>query len=348
MRQSASMLVCCTLVLAAVACRGDAPTHPATIPNLATPSSNVLSIGDLRRATPQSPCKAPEHRQFDFWVGEWSVTAGGGFAGANIVTSELDGCVVFEHWTGVGQVAGWSLNAYDPSTGLWHQHWIDESGLNLLVSGQLVNGSMVLAGSRFTPAGTVIERLTYTPLAGGGLTQLWDRSFDGGVTFPTIAFNGTYVASPGIQPPPAPGTTSCSGAAYRAADFILGEWRVLAENRLELGRSVITAELSTCVAVERFTTDKGYEAIAFLTYARAPQRWNRTYLDSEGHRVFLTGPAAGDGLALTGEVGLPNGSRVLTRMTWTPTSATSLEQSWEVSHDNGATWTLDERLFYVR
>lgn len=37
-------------------------------------------------------CTAPEHSQFDFWVGEWSVTDGEGkVVGTNTIEKILDG-----------------------------------------------------------------------------------------------------------------------------------------------------------------------------------------------------------------------------------------------------------------
>lgn len=342
-------LIGCTLALVIVGC-ADGPTRPVTLPAAGSAAPNVLSIGDLRRAHPGTPCTAAKHRQFDFWLGEWRVTnPANAFAGTNHLTRELDGCAVMERWTGAAGFRGWSINTYDPSTDLWYQHWVDEGGLNLLLSGRLQNGSMVISGERRTLAGAVlIDRITYTPLPGGHMRQLWELSFDLGQTFPTVLFDGHYTPLPGIVPPPAPGTSFCSASAYRAADFLLGEWRVLAENGLELGRSTITAELSTCLVFERFWTPKGYEATAFLSYGRALQRWNRTYVDSEGNRIFLAGPATADGLMLMGDVALPNGERVSMRMTWTSTGPDSVEQLWEVSRDAGETWVVDQRLIYIR
>src|SRR5690349_18647336 len=81
------------LLLALAACN-DAPTAPSVSQPASAPSGNVLSIGGLRRAHPQTPCTAPEYHQFDFWLGTASVTADGEFNGTNDVTSELDGCLV--------------------------------------------------------------------------------------------------------------------------------------------------------------------------------------------------------------------------------------------------------------
>ncbi len=34
---------------------------------------------------PPAPCADPEYRKFDFWVGEWNVTANGQPAGHNLI-----------------------------------------------------------------------------------------------------------------------------------------------------------------------------------------------------------------------------------------------------------------------
>ena len=339
-------LLASALAIALGAC-GDASTRPTGVRVVTGPSSNVLSIGDLRRAVPQTPCATGAYRQFDFWVGEWNVTTGGVFDGTNNVTSELDGCLVAEHWAGAGQVSGWSMNTYDRGTGLWYQHWVDESGLNLVLSGGLQNGSMVLSGPRRTPARVFVERITFTPLPGGQMRQFWDTSTDGGATFPTVSFDGLYDPRPGVTPLPSIGTAACAGTNYRSADFLLGEWRVEAENGLDLGHSSITAELSRCLVLEEFLTPKGYRAKAFLSFARGSATWSRTYMDAEGGRIFLQGTPVAGGLALTGTVALPDGNRVMVRITWTKTTSGSVEQVWDVSRDGGASWSFDQKLVYV-
>ena len=341
---SQSTVITTLLVVATVAC-SDGPTRPSPNPVVTPPQANVLSIGDLRRSTPQTPCKAAPHRQFDFWLGEASVSTAGTFDGVNNVTSELDGCLVAEHWYDVGQVKGWSLNAYDRTTGLWYQHWVDEFGVNLLLSGGLTNGSMVLEGTRPRPAGgTVFDRVTYTPLAGGHMRQLWEQSVNGAPV--SVQFDGIYDPQPGVEKPPTPGTSACSGPAYHTADFLVGDWSVQAPNGLELGHSTITSELSNCVLLEQFSTPKGYRAEAFLSWGRAASRWNRTYLDTEANRIFTTGTVVDGALVLTGTTAAENGQRVLIRVTWSAVGG-NLEQVWEVSRNDGATWATDQKLVYV-
>jgi hypothetical protein len=40
--------------------------------------------------------------------------------------------------------------------------------------------------------GTVLDRLTFTPLSGNRVHQVWDQSQDGGKTW-TNAFDGVYI-----------------------------------------------------------------------------------------------------------------------------------------------------------
>ena len=72
----------------------------------------------------QSPpaCTRAEHRQFDFWLGEWNVTLPNGrAAGTNSIQSINAGGGLSEEWKGAGGSTGTSLNAFDPSSGRWHQ-----------------------------------------------------------------------------------------------------------------------------------------------------------------------------------------------------------------------------------
>ena len=44
-------------------------------------------------------CEASEHRQFDFWLGDWEVrTPDGRLAGVNSMSSEHGGCGVLVWW----------------------------------------------------------------------------------------------------------------------------------------------------------------------------------------------------------------------------------------------------------
>jgi hypothetical protein len=152
------------------------------------------AAGATARKPPPKPCAAPQDRQFDFWLGKWDVTDGttGKPDGTNDVTSELNGCVLQEHWVSTSGNRGTSFNHYDPARKVWHQTWVDDSGGILYLDGGVKNGSMVLAGPRIGRLGkTVIDRITFTPRPDGSVRQWWQASRDAGKTWKTV-FDGIY------------------------------------------------------------------------------------------------------------------------------------------------------------
>ncbi|HTA39242.1 MAG TPA: hypothetical protein VK760_09210 [Candidatus Acidoferrales bacterium] len=139
-----------------------------------------------------SKCGAPERHEFDFWIGNWRVTdASGAFQGTNEVTRVYDGCALQEHWKGSGDDVGSSFNTYVPGRKQWHQTWVDNSGLTLILYGGLQGTSMVLEGPRITKAGTVIDRITWTPLPDGRVRQHWQQSGPGSKPWQDV-FDGYY------------------------------------------------------------------------------------------------------------------------------------------------------------
>src|SRR4051812_18772302 len=70
-----------------------------------------------------APCRDPVYRQFDFWIGDWTVKdPGGNTVGRNVITREQEGCLLVEHWTSAqGVQTGTSFNYYDVRDKKWHQ-----------------------------------------------------------------------------------------------------------------------------------------------------------------------------------------------------------------------------------
>jgi hypothetical protein len=126
-------------------------------------------------------CSAPEHRQFDFWIGEWDVVPNpatippgtppppaGQKPASNVIELAHSGCVLIENWSAPGQT-GQSFNLYDRTSKRWHQTWVDSGGGRHEYWGELKDGNMVFAGeiplgpgSRF--AGRRVVRLTFFPM----------------------------------------------------------------------------------------------------------------------------------------------------------------------------------------
>lgn len=135
-------------------------------------------------APPPKPfdCTAPQHREFDFWIGEWDVVPNAqGAQGArkpasNVVEKAHGGCVVIENWDDRQGGTGQSFNLYDRVRQQWHQTWVDSTGGLHEYWGQLKDGNMVFIGevplpraSRFAGRRTI--RLTFFPLGADKVRQ---------------------------------------------------------------------------------------------------------------------------------------------------------------------------------
>ena len=157
---------------------------------------------DEPTAAPAGPCAAAEYHQFDFWIGDWSVSAKDQPAGTNSIHPVHGGCALQENWQGdgAGGISGSSFNIYDRASGKWHQTWVDTAGTLLLLDGSLVNGVMVLSGRR--PArdgeGMVSHRISWTPSPDGTVRQLWEVSTDDGGNW-AVLFDGSYARKAAIQ-----------------------------------------------------------------------------------------------------------------------------------------------------
>ena len=106
----------------------------------------VLTLAVVRAAA-QTPCSCctPQHRQFDFWLGEWEVyDTTGTLVGHNNLVLMQDSCLMQENWTGSRGGTGTSYNYYDQTDKSWNQLWIDNQGSVLKLKGTYFDNKMVL------------------------------------------------------------------------------------------------------------------------------------------------------------------------------------------------------------
>ena len=146
------------------------------------------------------PCRSmPEARQFDFWVGDWDVTAWTGATvtlgnhGLNRIAAELEHCVIRERWTSATGSKGESMNFWDPNRRAWRQVWMDESGWSLDYEGEYKDGAMRFHGWSRGPNGEHrLEKLTFFNISRDTVRQTFEQSADSGKTWRTT-FDGRYV-----------------------------------------------------------------------------------------------------------------------------------------------------------
>jgi hypothetical protein len=159
---------------------------------LAVAAAAVAPPAWAQAAAAAPACGSAEHKGFDFWLGEWNVHGPQGrLAGTNSIRREIGGCVLHERYdTGRGY-SGESFKLYDAARGVWHQTWVDSSGLLLALEGGLREGRMVLQGQTLAADGKATRhRITWTPQPDGSVRQLWESTNASGDW--AVAFDGRY------------------------------------------------------------------------------------------------------------------------------------------------------------
>ena len=151
------------------------------------------AVGAQSKPAPPD-CSAAEHRAFDFWVGEWTVTdsAGTKSIGKNSIARTEQGCLLHERWSGGGGTSGQSFNYYDRQRGQWEQLWVSSNGNVLRLAGNRESSAMVLKGEQSAPGGgETLQEIRWTPQPDGRVRQTWRQSGDGGGTW-QVVFDGWY------------------------------------------------------------------------------------------------------------------------------------------------------------
>jgi hypothetical protein len=138
---------------------------------------------------PAKPCSEPQHKQLDFWLGEWDVSwpgdNGAVVHGHNSIHRTLDGCVVEEHFTGGNAMAlrGMSVSMFDARSGRWKQTWVDNQGSYLDFTGGFAGGQMVFEREFARDGKHIRQRMVFKNIRGNEFDWSWERSEDGGKTW---------------------------------------------------------------------------------------------------------------------------------------------------------------------
>lgn len=143
------------------------------------------------------PCSAPEHRQFDFWVGRWDVypTGKNKLVAHSLIESVYGGCGVRENWMPLSNQPGGSLNIYVPEEKRWEQFWIDSQGSRAIFTGGWNGKAMVIQGKWAGP----LVRISYTKNADGSVRQFGEQSTDEGKNW-APSFDLTYRPAAASKP----------------------------------------------------------------------------------------------------------------------------------------------------
>lgn len=180
--------------LALLACATSAPAGPGA------------PVGPVAAAAPPTPptsvavaCAAPEHRQFDFWIGAWDLVVktraapDGPWTEARAtqrIEAILGGCVIAEHFEADGPGTPWAGRSYSmwqPALGAWRQTWVDDQGGFLAFTGAVEDGAMTLYGEPRDKDGHRVQmRMVFLDVTADALRWEWQRSVDDGAWAPQM------------------------------------------------------------------------------------------------------------------------------------------------------------------
>jgi len=141
------------------------------------------------------PCQTAEFRQFDFWIGDWSVhNPAGQKVGDNLITREQDGCLLVEHWkSGPGVESGTSFNYFDIRDKKFHQIYFDNSGnagAYPAMAGGIVDSKMVMISDE---KASPVFRWTWYVISPGKVRQMAEQSDDQQKNWRVI-WDSTYIS----------------------------------------------------------------------------------------------------------------------------------------------------------
>jgi hypothetical protein len=142
---------------------------------------------------------------------------------------------------------------------------------------------------------------------------------------------------------------SCSvSAESRQLDFWLGDWTVTYPGMPGSAASKVFLDLDKCLFVESWDGGKGHSGKNMFAYSSDDKSWRGMFADNQGRVHVFEGKVALGSAEFTGPSRGPDGQTVLNRIKVVRLAANKVEQSWEKSKDNGATWTMEFHGEYSR
>jgi hypothetical protein len=138
------------------------------------------------------------------------------------------------------------------------------------------------------------------------------------------------------------GADSCAASlANRQLDYWLGNWRIGAEGSSGNAHSMVSLSLDKCLVVENWDGGKGHFGQNAFGYSADDKSWYGMFADNESRvHVFTSGKVASGSAEFDGASLGPNGESILNRVKVIRLNPDKIEQTWEKSNDNGATWNV--------
>jgi len=135
-----------------------------------------------------------------------------------------------------------------------------------------------------------------------------------------------------------PAQAACTEPEFHQFDFWIGTWAVSSQGA-PAGRNTIVPFADGCALLENWTGADGSSGKSINVWRPTERRWTQHWVGSGGSILDLAGGLVDGRMVLTGAIRQTPKGPVMDRITWTPVSPNEVRQVWELSADNGATWS---------
>lgn len=139
-----------------------------------------------------------------------------------------------------------------------------------------------------------------------------------------------------------------SDAGARQLDYWLGNWTVTFPGVAGSGSSRVRLSLDQCLLIESWDSGTGLKGENMFAYNPEDKVWHGLYADNRGRAHVFEGQVTDGHAEFDGPSHGPKGELMLNRVRIVRLTTNKLEQTWEKSGDNGATWKLEFRGDYSR
>jgi hypothetical protein len=142
---------------------------------------------------------------------------------------------------------------------------------------------------------------------------------------------------------------ACATAEHHRLDFWLGDWVISAPGGAAGSTSTVSFSLDKCVVVERWGDGEEHKGENLFGYSADDRSWHGFFADNRGRvHVFVDGKVTAGVAEFRGPSTAEDGHTVVNRVRIILNHPNKVEQIWEKSIDNGATWTTAFRGEYTR
>jgi hypothetical protein len=134
----------------------------------------------------------------------------------------------------------------------------------------------------------------------------------------------------------------------RQLDYWLGDWSVGTPGSPNTGHSKVFLSLDKCLLTESWGSDTtNHQGENVLAYNPEDKTWYGLFVDNLGRVHALKGAIRPGSAEFAGPSRDANG-KVLNKVKVVRVNQDNVEQIWQKSSDNGASWTTDVRMQYAR